>query len=302
MPLSVREARRAARALRAQLETLATPVRIDVDRHETPIVEATNVRVDYGRRSRVVALDDIDLAVGPGEVVAVMGRNGSGKSTLLHALIGAMIPDRGRVSLVGHDPAALSGPELITRAGLVPQQPADLLSADSVGAECAAADRDGHAVSGAARRLLDLLAPGIDDSTHPSDLSEGQRLALALAVVLAADPPLVLLDEPTRGLDYSAKERLVAILRRQAADGCAVVIATHDVELVAEVATRTVVLANGKTVADGSTSEIVLGSPMFAPQVAKIVAPLPWLTVDEVRTSLRTAELDQPAAIPTSRS
>jgi ABC-type taurine transport system ATPase subunit len=121
---------------------------------------------------------------------------------------------------------------------------------------------------------------------HPRDLSEGQRLALALAVVLAASPTLLLLDEPTRGLDYPAKERLTAMLRCYAADGHAIIVATHDVELAADTATRTVVLADGDVVADGPTREVVTHSPAFAPQVAKVLAPLPWLTVRDVTEAL----------------
>jgi energy-coupling factor transport system ATP-binding protein len=117
---------------------------------------------------------------------------------------------------------------------------------------------------------------------HPRDLSEGQRLALALAVVLAAEAPLLLLDEPTRGLDYPAKQRLVALLRKRAASGAAVLIATHDVELAAELATRTVVLADGDIVSDGPTRLVVTASPQFAPQIAKVLAPEPYLTVADV--------------------
>ena len=106
---------------------------------------------------------------------------------------------------------------------------------------------------------------------------------MALAVVLATRPPLLLLDEPTRGLDYRAKTELTRALRSLAAEGHAVVLATHDVELVADVATRTVVLADGDVVADGPTREVVTHSPAFAPQVSKVLAPLPWLTVDDVR-------------------
>jgi len=131
--------------------------------------------------------------------------------------------------------------------------------------------------------------PGLDPDRHPRDLSEGQRLALVLAIQLISDPPVVLLDEPTRGLDYAAKRRLVTLLRQLAAEGRAVVLATHDVELVAAVASRTVVLADGEVVVDGPTSEVVVGSPAFAPQIAKVVAPLPWLTVDEVSASLEVA-------------
>ena len=148
------------------------------------------------------------------------------------------------------------------------------------------ADRDAGATAGTTRTLLDRLSPGIDDDRHPRDLSEGQKLSLALAIVLAAAPQLVLLDEPTRGLDYSSKRRLVEILRELAGSGHGVVLATHDVELVAEVATRVVVLADGEIVADGDATDVVVSSPAFAPQVAKIMAPQSWLTAADVAAAL----------------
>ena len=128
----------------------------------------------------------------------------------------------------------------------------------------------------------DLIAPDLPDERHPRDLSEGQRLALALAVVAAPGPAILLLDEPTRGLDLPAKHRLGVILRELAATGHAVVCATHDVELVAEIADRAIVLADRELVADGPAREVVCHSPVFAPQIAKVVAPLEWLTVGEV--------------------
>jgi energy-coupling factor transport system ATP-binding protein len=131
--------------------------------------------------------------------------------------------------------------------------------------------------------------PTIPGDHHPRDLSEGQRLALVLAIQLAAAPAVLLLDEPTRGLDYRAKERLVLILRDLAARGHTVVLATHDVELAAEVAERVVVLADGEVVADGPVRDVLAGSPAFAPQVAKIVHPLPFLTVAEVTAALEPA-------------
>jgi energy-coupling factor transport system ATP-binding protein len=109
---------------------------------------------------------------------------------------------------------------------------------------------------------------------------------LALAVVLAPEPPVVVLDEPTRGLDYEAKDRLIGVLERLVAEGHAVVIATHDVEVVARVADRVIVLADGEVVADGPAREVVVHSPVFAPQVAKVLAPEPWLTVAEVEKAL----------------
>ena len=141
------------------------------------------------------------------------------------------------------------------------------------------------------------MAPDIEDGTHPRDLSEGQRLLLVLCVILAARPPLLLLDEPTRGLDYPTKARLARVLADLAGAGHAVVLATHDVELVAEVADRVVILAEGEVVADGPTSHVVTSSPMFAPQVAKILSPEPWLTVDDVATALFRAHAPIDAAI-----
>jgi energy-coupling factor transport system ATP-binding protein len=149
-----------------------------------------------------------------------------------------------------------------------------------------AADADGGAGPGTCRALVSELLPDIGDDTHPRDLSEGQRLALALAVVLTARPPLLLLDEPTRGLDYAAKARLVSLLRTLAAEGHTIVLATHDVELAAELAHRVVILADGEVVADGPTAEVIVASPSFAPQVTKVLAPQPWLTVAQVREAL----------------
>ncbi|MFF4355462.1 ABC transporter ATP-binding protein [Streptomyces sp. NPDC001604] len=241
------------------------------------------------RRANIQALRHIDLTLTPGETLALMGRNGAGKSTLLNTLVGLTHPTTGSVNVSGLTPHRTPPPTLIRHVGLVPQEPRDLLYADTVAAECTAADRDADATPGTCRTLLSTLLPEITDVTdvtHPRDLSEGQRLTLALAVVLTARPPLLLLDEPTRGLDYAAKARLATLLRNLAAEGHAIVLATHDVELAAELADRVVLLADGEVIADGPTAEIVVSSPSFAPQVTKILAPQQWLTVAQVREAL----------------
>ncbi|MEU0003560.1 ATP-binding cassette domain-containing protein [Streptomyces sp. NPDC006314] len=254
---------------------------------EPPRTHIAEVHALAVRRGRIEALHHVDLTVAPGETVALMGRNGAGKSTLLGSFVGLVEPSSGTVHVGGAVPHRTPAGELVRRVGLVPQDPRDLLYADTVAAECAAADRDADAEPGTCRALVSELLPGITDDTHPRDLSEGQCLALALAVVLTARPPLLLLDEPTRGLDYAAKARLAAVLRRLAAEGHAIVLATHDVELAAEIAHRVVLLAEGEVIADGPTAEIVVSSPSFAPQVTKILAPQQWLTVAEVREALR---------------
>jgi energy-coupling factor transport system ATP-binding protein len=251
-----------------------------------PTPHVAEVRSLAVRRGRVTALRGVDLTVSPGETIALMGRNGAGKSTLLSALVGLVEPSSGTVRVGGAVPHRTAPRDLVRRVGLVPQEPRDLLYADTVAAECAAADADAGAAPGTCRALVSDLLPGIADDTHPRDLSEGQRLTLALAVVLTARPPLLLLDEPTRGLDYAAKARLVSLLRGLAAEGHAIVLATHDVELAAELAHRVVLIAEGEVIADGPTAEVVVSSPSFAPQVTKILAPQRWLTVAEVRKAL----------------
>jgi energy-coupling factor transport system ATP-binding protein len=155
-------------------------------------------------------------------------------------------------------------------------------------AECRTADKDNQIAEGETFALLERLVPGISARTHPRDLSEGQRLALALSVVLSAKPKVLILDEPTRGLDYAAKNSLNATLREIAGNGCTIIVATHDVELVAELASRTIFIADGDVVADGSTIDVLLSSPAFAPQVAKIMSPAPWLTVKDVVAAIHT--------------
>jgi energy-coupling factor transport system ATP-binding protein len=291
LPLSVRDARRAAGPLRERLAPLATEAALRT-RSALHVVSgelALSVGDLVVRHGAVPALRGVTVAADRGEIVAVMGRNGAGKSTLLSTLVGLHVPQSGAVGVGGATPSQLRGRDLVSRVGLVPQEPTDLLVADRVDEECIATDRDCGVVSGTTRAILDRLAPGIDADTHPRDLSEGQRLALALSVVLAASPPVLLLDEPTRGLDYAAKLRLVTTLRDLAAAGHCIVLATHDVELAAEVATRVVVLADGEIVADGPATDVVVGSPMFAPQVSKVLAPQPWLTVSDVAAALVAA-------------
>jgi energy-coupling factor transport system ATP-binding protein len=300
LPLSVRDARRAGapwrNALRDKVaaEPRGTPNPFTATglgaSHELgadPVVVTSHLSVRYGN---FTALADMSTMVHPGEIVALMGRNGAGKSTLLNALVGIRKPDVGSVA-IGHDlanPFGMPGKELVKRIGLVPQEAADLLYAQTVHDECAAADADSNARPGSARALLERIAPGIDDQTHPRDLSEGQKLSLVLAIVLTSKPAVLLLDEPTRGLDYPGKATFTQVLSDLADAGHAIMMATHDVELVAATASRVVIIADGEVVADGPTDEVVVSSPMFAPQVSKVMRPIPALTVDQAVAEMRS--------------
>ena len=315
LPVSVRDARRQAEPLRVRLQESAVPPPAAPPGPTGAILlAARRLRVRYGE---IPALVGIDLSLRAGEVVALMGRNGSGKSSLLWALQGAgrraggtvqialaegLYPARkrpfrpfrwGRPPVGGIagivDPATLRADLARKQIALVPQVPADLLYLDTVAAECADSDRQGAAVAGATAAMLNRLAPGIPPGRHPRDLSEGQRLALVLAIQSAASPRVLLLDEPTRGLDYATKRHVAAEISDLAAAGGSVLLSSHDVEFVAGVADRVIVLAHGEIVADGSALDVLSASPSFAPQVAKILRPVPLLTVGAVRHALTVA-------------
>lgn len=278
LPLTVRDARRQARGL--ELVSAEHVTKPDVTKPAKLVASGVSVR--YGA---TMAVDSVDVTLDEGSITALMGRNGSGKSSLLWALQGSGARSSGSVLVDGIDPSAAKPDTRRCLVGLVPQTAADLLYLETVADECRASDGLAGVSEGDTRRLLERLVPGIDEAQHPRDLSEGQRLALVLALVLAAKPGVIALDEPTRGLDYPGKAALADILRGLAAEGRAVIVASHDVEFVAEIADRVVVLADGEVVAAGETREVVSQTPAFAPQVQKILGD-GWLTVGQVAGAL----------------
>ncbi|WP_129842475.1 ABC transporter ATP-binding protein [Streptomyces sp. RFCAC02] len=286
LPLSVRDARRRAPELRDRLAGLVPPRPATAYGGGATVLDARRVTVTHGA---TVAVRALDLTLRAGEVTALMGRNGAGKSSLLWALQGSGPRRSGSVAVDGTDPARRPPHEARALVGLVPQSAADLLYLHTVADECAQADTESAAAPGTCRALLDGIAPGVPDDRHPRDLSEGQRLALVLAVQLTAAPKAVLLDEPTRGLDYHAKRAFGRIVRDLADGGATVLVATHDVEFAAATADRVTVLADGAVVADGPTAHILCSSPSFAPQVAKVLRPQPWLTPEQVADALAGA-------------
>ena len=300
IPLSVRDAKRMIAATHSPLDHLdptttsitsiqstkpeisATPTRGSSD-----LVKIVNAALGY---DDLLILKQINIAIGEGEIIALMGRNGAGKSTLLKSLAGLTAIISGSVAIDGKDPRNFNSKELIENIGYVPQEPSDLLYGQSVEDECALADHDSALEKGATFRLATRLLPEINPKTHPRDLSEGQRLILVLAIVLTSQPKILILDEPTRGLDYASKIRLIEILKERASQGVAVLLATHDVELVAELADRVIFLADGELVADAGAREVLTSSLPFAPQMAKIFSPQKWLTVNEIISALEQSD------------
>jgi len=217
------------------------------------------------------ALRGVTLDVGRGEVVAVLGRNGAGKTTLLRALGRLIDPSQGTIT----------GPATVA---YVPQDPNTLLFAPTVRRELSETLRLLHRHDGdALDRWLGALHLDAVADRHPRSLAGGERQRVAIAAVAVGGADVLLLDEPTRGMDSTSRSALEHAVAEHARNGGAVVLATHDVELAARCATRAVVLGDGDVVAEGPARSVLAGS-LFAPQVLRVVPP--YLTVEELEAAL----------------
>ncbi len=268
VPLTVRDARSLAHSLPARIPTMSEPCG-DV------LAEVRNL---HARHGEVPALRGVDLSICRGEIVAVMGRNGAGKTTLLRCIAGVHTPAEGTVTVGGRSPRP--GVDV----GLCPQEPESILFADTVADEVRTT-LDARGIDDAPDSILERLGIGGLSAHHPRDLSAGQRLLVATAAIAAAGAPALLLDEPTRGIDPEAKERLAVFLRSHASSGGVSILATHDVELAAAVATRVVMLAGGEVVADGDPASVLGDSLVFSPQMTRVFGP-GWLTPEQVAAAM----------------
>jgi len=237
-------------------------------RGEAPAIEARGLVKRYGDRT---VLDGVDLAVAPGELVALLGPNGAGKTTTIEIIEGYRRADGGSVTVLGADPST-GGPPLRARVGLMLQgggldprsTPRDVL-------RLYAAFHDGG------RDPLALLTEvGLDAvaTTRVRRLSGGERQRLALALALVGDPELLLLDEPTAGMDPEAKRATRALIAGLRAKGRAVLLTTHDLGDVERLADRVVILARGRVVAEGTPAELTAGgSPSLRLRLAAALTP-----------------------------
>ncbi len=224
-----------------------------------------------------------------GEFLALMGRNGSGKSTLLKALVGLLKPDEGEVTVAGLDTRRADMDAIIRYVGYVPQHPGSLLFGETLAAELAFTRRShGMPPDPAGRRgLVGAARPGgAGADRDPRDLSGGEQQRAALAAILVAEPQIILLDEPTRGLDYVQKRSLADLLLELKAEGRTVVMATHDVELAAACVDRVVLMGEGQVVVDGPAREVMSDSQVFASQINKLFRDPHYLVVDDVLAAL----------------
>lgn len=248
----------------------------------TPLLDAKNLHYSYGKRP---VLRGVSVQVRPGEAVALLGRNGAGKSTLLRCLIGLLRPQSGEVLLSGRSTRQLDIATICRQVAYLPQIPDDLLFAETVAEELAITLRNHNLAETAVPlppfALLSQLGLASKAAAYPRDLSVGQRQRVALGAVMISGPRLLLLDEPTRGLDYQAKRELVKLWQSWLSAGIGLLLVTHDVELAAQVAHRVLVMSEGEIIADGPAAEVLPASPSFAPQIARLFPGRGWLTTAE---------------------
>lgn len=294
LPLTIKEGRPFALALKDRLHLPPTlsethPAPNGNGREAVVVVEKLWHRYTTGGRGAgVEALTGVSLTVRRGEFVALMGRNGSGKTTLLKHLVGLLRPSQGHVRVLGYDTGRVATETLTRRVAYVPQNPERLLFAETVADELAFSRR-GHGLPPdpeADRALLARLGLDHRRDAHPRDLSVGEKQRLALAAVLVPDPELILLDEPTRGLDYGQKHTLAGLLQELRQAGKTVIMATHDVELAAATADRVVLMAEGQIVVDGPARRVMAESLVFASQVNKLFRDPRLLTPKDVLEGL----------------
>jgi energy-coupling factor transport system ATP-binding protein len=242
-------------------------------------LEVNELSVHY---KDLAAVSGVSFELRSSEVACLMGANGSGKSSLLWAIQGSGVKSLGSVQTKSGDPADLSGQERLSVLTLVPQKAADLLFLNSLADELAESDKFAGFREPATSKIFEAIAGRLDPKLHPRDLSAGQQLALVLALQLVKDAAIVLMDEPTRGLDYAAKRSLANQIEKLSQQGKCVLIASHDVEFVALVADRVLFLDKGKLVSDLPVAEALGYRSANPTQISQITELAGILTLDQI--------------------
>lgn len=289
LPLTVEEGRRFSRELVVEA---ARPGVVGGIAGQA-FVEAESLSVAYGNRP---VLRNVNLALRPGEVVALMGHNGAGKTTLLKCLVGLLQPSAGWVKVAGADIAGQDVADICRNVGYLPQDPNALLFADTVEEELHITLRNhGIALQDAPvspQNLLERLGLMDKSRAYPRDLSVGERQRVALGAILVTQPKALLLDEPTRGLDYQAKHALSHLLGLWREEGLAVLLVTHDVEFAAAFADRVLLMQDGEIKVKGPAAEVLGKSSQYATQISQLFPGTGWLTAEDALAVLSISDMD----------
>jgi energy-coupling factor transport system ATP-binding protein len=293
LPLTIKEGRQFSRewaALRSSPASTNKPTNKLTNppqgRTSQPYLQAQKIEGGYNGRT---VLHSVNLDVWPGEIVALMGRNGSGKTTMLKSIVGLLHLRRGHLVMAGQETNGRDVAEICQWVGYLPQDPNALLFADTVLEELLITLRN-HGLETQPpidpQALLEQLGIADKAGAYPRDLSAGERQRVALGAITVTRPGALLLDEPTRGLDYAAKRALAELLRGWRDEGMAILLVTHDVELVAAAADRVMLMSQGDIIAQGDPAQVLGASPLFAPQVARLFPGTGWLTAEDALKGL----------------
>ncbi|OIQ56535.1 putative HMP/thiamine import ATP-binding protein YkoD [Moorella thermoacetica] len=267
IPVTVKEGRQLLRSNfdRREFPPLKPAVKADPEEQVLAMIKVWFTYPD-GKE----ALQDISIQIAAGELVALLGANGAGKSTLLKTMAGLLKPGRGRVQVMGRD-LSNGGRPGDSRIAYLSQNPNDYLFQDTVEEELLSTLKNfGLPDDGIVDEILEKLDLQRYRRANPRDLSSGERQRVALASILVARPRLLLLDEPTRGMDYPLKEKLGEMVTGLSREGVSVVLVTHDVEFAANFASRVLLLFAGRIVADGPKHQVLGQSVFYSTQIGKM--------------------------------
>lgn len=247
------------------------------------MIECDSVRFGYGKTKDAELIHGISLSIEDGEFVALTGENGAGKSTFSKLLAGILKPSDGKISVNGIDTKKAKNSVLAKNTGFLFQNPDRQLCTYTVRDEIAFGQKalktgTEEEISKRTEKIIERF--GFNPDEAPFSLSRGQRQRLALASIIAVEPKVMILDEPTTGLDYKECMEIMSAVKELNKNGTTVIMVCHDMELVLDFAQRMIVLANGKIEADGKTLEIMRNkkilqkASLLPPQIIQIALEL----------------------------
>ncbi|MBG0786212.1 MAG: ATP-binding cassette domain-containing protein [Anaerolineaceae bacterium] len=245
-----------------------------------PALNLTGLTVNINNHQ---ILNDISLSINQGEILAMMGPNGAGKTTLLRSVLG-LVPSQGIREVMGQNIKGQSLNSIIRQVAYLPQNPNDLLFSESVLEELKVTLTNHGLDISQEEMLRHLHNLGLDKlaSAYPRDLSVGERQRVALAAITIYNPPVILLDEPTRGLDYGNKQQLVQLLQSWKHQKKAILVVTHDVEFAALQADAVIVLNNGQTTYFGPPQPLFTQNSRYRTQTAQAFPKTGWYRVSDI--------------------
>lgn len=249
--------------------------------YDNPLIQINNLSFSY---NGISALSGVSLNLYQGEIAVLMGVNGAGKSTLARCIVGLLRPQYGNILFAGKDLSDLTVAEICRDIAFLPQDPNMMLFADKVEDELWITLRN-HRIEIPPISPLKLLKQlGLSDKAnqYPRDLSTGERQRVALGAILVTKPSAILLDEPTRGLDYAAKRKLVELLKTWQVEGKAILLITHDVEFAAQIADTVIILDQGKIIQQGKAKEIFSQFSPYITQIAQVFPGHGWITIKDI--------------------